>query len=92
MKEFLEYAKSKGVKEIDVDTLCLLSDFFKERKNKQFVITDVVASVLCIDALTSWEITIGKKYEILNETHIQYLIKNDKGINDWIHKDWFKRL
>lgn len=44
MKEFLEYAKSKGVKEIDVDTICLLSDFFKETKNKQFVITDVVAS------------------------------------------------
>lgn len=42
MKEFLEYAKSKGIKEIDVDILCLLNDFFKETKNEQFAITDVV--------------------------------------------------
>ena len=36
MKEFLEYAKSKGVETIDVDLLCLISDFLEKKESKQF--------------------------------------------------------
>jgi hypothetical protein len=38
MKEFLEYAKSKGVKSIDVDTLVVISDFFESEQSSLTVI------------------------------------------------------
>ena len=45
MKKFIEYAKSKGVKSIDVDTLCLINDFLKEQESKQSSLNGVVASL-----------------------------------------------
>lgn len=47
--------------------------------------------LLCIDAIVSWDITIGRKYTLIKESQNQYLIKNDKGFKDWIHKDWFEK-
>jgi hypothetical protein len=35
MKEFLKYAKSIGIKSIDIDTICLIDDFFKQQESKQ---------------------------------------------------------
>jgi hypothetical protein len=58
---------------------------------KQLIIPVVMPMLLCIDAHVSWDITIGRKYELIEETHIQYLIINDSGKKDWIHKDWFKK-
>lgn len=79
MKEFLEYAKSKGVEEIDVDMLCLLSDFFKETKSKQFYLQGVVASVLCVKKPYNNSLTLGEKYEVIKEHEAYFTIKNDLG-------------
>ena len=38
MKEFLEYATSKGIKSIDVDTLIVISDFFEKEQSSLTVI------------------------------------------------------
>ena len=45
MKEFIDYAKSIGIKSIDIDTLCLLSTFLKKQESKQSSLNGVVASL-----------------------------------------------
>ena len=45
MKEFIDYAKSIGIKSIDIDTLCLLSTFLKKQESKQSSLNGVVKSL-----------------------------------------------
>jgi hypothetical protein len=45
MKEFIDYAKSIGIKSIDIDTLCLISTFLKKQESKQSSLNGVVASL-----------------------------------------------
>tara|TARA_R110000796_G_scaffold97429_2_gene204430 strand:- start:12797 stop:13075 length:279 start_codon:yes stop_codon:yes gene_type:complete len=92
MKEFLEYAKSKGVKSIDVDTLCLINDFLKEQESKQPSLNGVVASVLCVESGEFLSITIGKKYELLEEGSNYYMVSNDLGEEQSYQKKRFKKL
>ena len=42
MKEFIDYAKSIGIKSIDIDTLCLISTFLKKQESKQSSLNGVV--------------------------------------------------
>tara|TARA_R110000851_G_C12640219_1_gene518914 strand:+ start:150 stop:431 length:282 start_codon:yes stop_codon:yes gene_type:complete len=92
MKEFLEYAKRKGVKSIDLDTLCLINDFFKETKSKQSSLNVVRQSVLCVDNDTDLiGLTIGKKYEIIAENKQFYKVNNDCGLDRYFVKERFKK-
>ena len=45
MKEFIDYAKSIGIKSIDIDALCLISTFLKKQESKQSSLNGVVASL-----------------------------------------------
>ena len=45
MKEFIDYAKSIGIKSIDIDTLCLISTFLKKQESKQSSLNGVVKSL-----------------------------------------------
>ena len=93
MKEFIEYAKSKGIKSIDIDTLCLISTFLKKQESKQSFLNGVVASVLCLDNEDSSKgITIGKKYKLIKEDEISYYIINDLGYGFGYYKRRFKKL
>ena len=93
MKKFIEYAKSKGVKSIDVDTLCLINDFLKEQESKQSSLNGVVTSLLCVDNENlSGIITIGKKYKLIKEDEISYYIINDLGYRFGYYKRRFKKL
>mgnify|MGYP003680717530 CR=1 FL=1 len=46
--------------------------------------------LLCVDTIWA-DLTKDLKYEMLEESHSLYLIKNDIGKNEWINKDWFKK-
>ena len=59
---------------------------------KKFDLCDVVASVLCVNAPKGWGLTIGKKYEIINENVNFYVIINDLGVKDIAFKHYFKKL
>jgi hypothetical protein len=45
MKEFIDYAKSIGIKSIDIDALCLISTFLKKQESKQSSLNGVVKSL-----------------------------------------------
>jgi hypothetical protein len=75
MKEFLEYAKSKGVKSIDVDTLCLINDFLKEQESKQSSLNGVGCSLPDKDVFVyRLRDKIENMHKELDELNKNYLI------------------
>ena len=92
MKEFIDYAKSIGVKSIDIDTLCLIDDFFKQQESKQSSLNGVVASVLCVKSKGYKDLQKGKKYELIDELILDYVIVDDEGCNYRYPKELFERI
>ena len=90
MKEFLNYAKSKGVKSIDIDTLSLISNFLKERESEQFSLQGVRPSLLCVNSKSHNFITVGNRYKILQKLDDSCIIVNDYGIQQIYKIDCFE--
>ena len=64
-------------------------DFLEEK----FSMYDVMPRLLlCMGAMANWDVTIGKKYKLIEETICHYILINDLGEQEIYNKDWFKKL
>ena len=63
-----------------------------EKLKKQVETIDNKPTLLCIDGFNNGEITKNHKYTIIEETHFNYYMVNNFGIEDFYHKTWFKKL
>ena len=59
---------------------------------KQLTLTDVVASVLCVNSKGYNYITNGVEYEIITESNSFIEVIDDEGDNCYYDKDCFKKL
>ena len=92
-KEIGKIAFNKfGLQECDEDyTYFVLG--YKEAIKKQFAITDVVASVLCVsDDTDCLNITKGKKYTLIESDNVFFRVVNDLGNEQLYYNYRFKRL
>jgi hypothetical protein len=95
MKTLIEDLKKVITSNIEnKDKWCerLINDFIKEKQTEQLPIYCVVSTLLCVDALDHWEITKGKKYQMLEESEFHFRIINDLGKPESYHKDWLKKI
>ena len=90
LRLFLEYGITENT-ENDL-TKTDLAECAEKIVEKLFI-TDVVASVLCVDnEWFSYHLTRGKKYKIIKENETHYKIKTDSGLKISFKKERFKKL
>jgi dihydroxyacetone kinase-like predicted kinase len=84
--EALEFMGKVGeVSKIAVDNL----KTGLEELNEQLTLTDVVASLLCVDSEGLSFIMEGETYDLLDESDTLYKIKDDDGDEFWYDKKHF---
>ena len=69
-----------------------LMNFIKEQETKQLNLTDVVASVLCINSDKFEFVQKDKKYELIKESEDYFTIYDDEGGISIYEKECFKKL
>lgn len=69
-----------------------LKDLFEIPEIKQLIITDVVASVLCLDSSKFGFVQEGEKYELIKEGDTYFTIYDDEGDVSTYEKECFKKL
>ena len=75
-----------------LDELNKYIDFLENKQSKQFSLQDVVASVLCVKSKGYKDLQKGKKYELIDELVLDYVIVDDEGCNYRYPKELFERI
>tara|TARA_R110000782_G_scaffold265060_1_gene358545 strand:- start:331 stop:621 length:291 start_codon:yes stop_codon:yes gene_type:complete len=65
---------------------------FKLSYEKAFSLNGVVASVLCVKSKGYKDLQKGKKYELIDELVLDYVIVDDEGCNYRYPKELFERI
>jgi hypothetical protein len=78
--------------EATITNVKLWAKSWKKEMKQQLNLHAVVTSLLCVNVLQDWEITEGKKYEMIKEHNNHYTIINDLGKEVLVNKYWLQKL